>query len=62
MKRRKLIKILEKNGWWLDHHGANHDIYTNGSLLEPIPRHPDINEQTAKDIIKRTQNNHTKID
>lgn len=39
MKRKKLIKILTDNGWWLLRHGANHDIYTNGIKCEPIPRH-----------------------
>lgn len=57
MKRRKLIKSIEDNGWYFDHHGTNHDIYTNGKQYEPIPRHPDVNEQTAKDIIKRTKKN-----
>ena len=53
MKRRKLIKILEKNGWYLKRNGANHDLYTNGKVTETIPRHPDINERLAKEIIKR---------
>ena len=34
-----------------------HDIYTNGTQREEIPRHPDVNEQTAKDIIKRVKKN-----
>lgn len=53
MKRRDLIKKLEKNGWWLDSHGGNHDIYTNGKEKETIPRHSEIKEFLAKDIIKR---------
>lgn len=53
MKRRELIKKLESNGWWLMRSGSNHDIYTNGTKCEPIPRHPDINEILAKAIIKR---------
>lgn len=57
MKRRKLIKKIEENGWWFHHHGANHDMYTNGEQYMPIPRHPDVNEQTARDIIKRTEQN-----
>lgn len=55
MKRRKLIKILEKNGWYLKRNGANHDLYTNGKVTETIPRHPDINERLAKEIIKRQE-------
>lgn len=53
MKRKKLIKILTDNGWWLLRYGANHDIYTNGIKCEPIPRHREIDEMLAKAIIKR---------
>lgn len=53
MKRRDLIKKFEKRGWWLLKHGSNHDIYTNGSDIEPVPRHNEINENLAKAIIKR---------
>lgn len=53
MKQRDLVKRLEKRGWWLLKHGGNHDIYTNGTDIEPIPRHKEINENLAKAIIKR---------
>lgn len=53
MKRRDLIKKLENNGWWKLRGGANHDIYTNGKVSEPIPRHAEVNELLAKAIIKR---------
>ncbi|MCL2353250.1 MAG: type II toxin-antitoxin system HicA family toxin [Defluviitaleaceae bacterium] len=53
MKRRDLIKKLEKNGWYLLRHGANHDIYTNGLRNEPIGRHIEIDEKLAKKILKR---------
>ena len=53
MKRRDLIKILEKNGWYLLRNGANHDIYTNGVKTEPIPRHKEVSEELAKAIIRR---------
>lgn len=53
MKRKDLIKMLERNGWWLQRNGANHDIYTNGIRSEPIPRHSEIKEQLAKTIIRR---------
>lgn len=53
MKRRNLIKLLEKNGWHLLRNGANHDIYTNGKRFEPIPRHAEIKEQLAKFIIRK---------
>lgn len=57
VQRRKVIKILLKNKWWLERNGSNHDIYTNGTNSEPIPRHSDINELTWKAIVKR---NHLK--
>lgn len=53
MKRKELIKLLKRNGWWKIREGANHDIYTNGIKIEPIPRHNEINELLAKAIIKR---------
>ena len=53
MKRRDLIKRLETKGWYLQRHGANHDIYTDGSHKESIERHAEIPEPLAKAIIKR---------
>lgn len=53
MKRRELVKLLEKNGWYMKRNGGNHDLYTNGNDIEPIPRHSDINERLAKAIIKK---------
>lgn len=53
MKRRELIKLLEKNGWYIKRNGGNHDLYANGKQTEPIPRHPDINERLARSIIKK---------
>lgn len=53
MKRRDLIKLFENNGWWLMRNGANHDVYTNGKVTEPIPRNSEIKENLAKAIIKR---------
>ena len=45
MKRRDLIKLLEKNGCYLKRNGGNHDLYTYGNRIEPIP--------IAKSIIKK---------
>jgi len=52
-KRTDLIRLLEKNGWYLKRNGSNHDLYTNGKASETIPRHNEIKEQLAKAIIKR---------
>jgi len=53
MKRKDLIKLLESNGWYFKRNGGEHDIYTNGAKTEPIPRHSEINERLAKNIIKK---------
>lgn len=53
MKRKDLIKKLESNGWYLARNGANHDVYSNGTQTEMIPRHNEIKELLAKAIIKR---------
>lgn len=53
MKRRDLIRLLKSNGWYFLRSGANHEIYTNGKVMEAIPRHSEIKENLAKAIIKR---------
>jgi hypothetical protein len=53
MKRRDLIKMFEKKGWYLKRHGGDNDIYTNGVDCEPVSRQAEIDEILAKRIIKR---------
>lgn len=53
MKQRDLIKLLKKNGWEFDHHGANHDIYKKGTEQEAIGRHKELPEPIAQAIIRR---------
>ncbi len=53
MKNKELLELLERNGWYLKRNGNNHDIYTNGVDIEPIPRHREIKENLAKAIVKR---------
>ena len=53
MKRRDLIKKLEKAGFRFKEHGGNHDTYKRGRDTEQIPRHKEINEITAKNILKK---------
>ena len=53
MKRRDLIKMLERNGWYLKRNGGDHDIYTNGKEIEPVSRQVEIKERVAQAIIKR---------
>jgi len=53
MKRKDLIKKFESNGWWLKRHGSKHDVYTNGKATDFVSRQIEINEDLAKEIIKR---------
>jgi len=53
MKRKELVKLLEKGGFQFERHGGSHDIYVRNSEREEIPRHREINEQLAKAILKR---------
>ena len=53
MKRKDLIKKLVDNGWWLKRQDGGHDIYTNGTDIEPVARHAEIKENLAKAIIRR---------
>ena len=53
MKRKDLIKKLEKAGFVFSGHGGNHDTYKRGNETEQVPRHIEINEITAKKILKK---------
>lgn len=53
MKTKDLIKLLESNGWELKRYSADHDVYTNGTERESVPRHKEVKENLAKAIIKR---------
>ena len=44
MKRRDLIKLLEKNGWTFKRAGGNHDVYVKGNEREAVERHREIPE------------------
>ena len=53
MQKRKLLVLLKRNGWHLERHGSNHDIWTNDIDEGPIPRHRDVSERLAQSIIKK---------
>ena len=53
MKRKDLIKLFGRNGWYLEREGGSHTVYTNGRESEAIPRHTEINERLAKALIKK---------
>lgn len=57
MKKKELIKKLQGYGWWKYGEGANHEKWTNGEQKLPIPRHTEINEYTAKSIMKIVKSN-----
>jgi mRNA interferase HicA len=52
MKRKDLIKKLTDHGWSFLRHGGGHDIYTNGGFEQAIPRHTEVQEYLAKQILK----------
>ena len=54
MKRNLLLREIKKHGAIFIRHGKKHDIYKNPKtgMIEQIPRHSDIDEDLAKNIIK----------
>lgn len=52
MKRTDLVRILEKDGWYLKRNGGEHDIFAKGTARVVIPRHTEIKEGLAKKILK----------
>lgn len=53
MKHRDLIKKLEAAGYRVDRDDGGHTIYEKeGSRPVQVPRHREINENTAKSILK----------
>lgn len=53
MKQRDLIRMLEDAGFVFKEHGGNHDTYRRGKDIEQVPRHKEINEITAKRILRK---------
>jgi predicted RNA binding protein YcfA (HicA-like mRNA interferase family) len=52
VKRKDLIKRLAKAGYTKEREGSRHTIYSNGSSSVQVPRHTEVNENTAKEILK----------
>jgi len=59
MKRNLLLKLIRKQGAVFVRHGSKHDIYLNPKTgrIEQVPRHSDIEENLAKNIIKNISKN-----
>lgn len=57
MKRRELIRHLEKHGCELLREGAKHTVYVNRKTRRSstIPRHREINEDLARKICRDLQ-------
>ena len=55
MKFRDLIARITEDGAVLVRHGADHDWYRNviTGVAQPVPRHREVNELTARSIIKK---------
>ena len=54
MKRKNLVKEIERMGCVFIRHGGRHDWYQNPEtkVSQPIPRHDEIREYLAKHILK----------
>ena len=54
MKRRALLRRIDEEGCVLVRHGSGHDLYRNliTGKMDAVPRHAEINEYTARDIIR----------
>jgi len=54
-----LLKLIRKHGAIFIRHGRKHDIYINpkNGKIEQIPRHSDIEENLAKNILKNLSKN-----
>ena len=54
MKRRELLRHLERHGCELLREGANHTVYVNRSRgkVSTIPRHREVNEFLARKICR----------
>ncbi len=53
VKRRDLIRYLEKNSFYLLREGGKHTIYTNDVKVIPVKRHKQFDRITANEICKQ---------
>jgi mRNA interferase HicA len=52
VRRKTLERLLRELGWRLLRHGGGHDVWTNGTDLEYVPRHQEIHERLAAKILR----------
>ncbi len=55
MKRSDLERRLRELGWEFARHGGRHDVWAKGDHEIAVPRHREINEYTAKAILKEAR-------
>jgi predicted RNA binding protein YcfA (HicA-like mRNA interferase family) len=53
VKRRDLIRYLEKNGFYLLREGGKHTIFTNDKKVIPVKRHKQLDRITANELCKQ---------
>ena len=53
MKRKELIRLLERNGWQFEREGRKHTVYAKGKEEEFVPRHREVDEDLARGIVRR---------
>ena len=51
----KIRRRLEKDGWYLDRHGAGHDIYRHPKIegIVTLPRHTQVSPLVARSIARK---------
>ena len=52
VKLRELEKQLRRLGWRVSREGGKHTIWTDGVNEIAVPRHKEVNEYTARKILK----------
>ncbi len=55
MKRTEIESRLRAAGWARVRRGGRHDIWRRGELELAVPRHREVNEYTAKAILKTAE-------
>jgi mRNA interferase HicA len=55
MKRRALERRLRSLGFRYWRPGGRHDVWTNGEVEIAVPRHKEINEHTARAILREAK-------
>lgn len=53
MKRKDLLKKIREAGFTIKEGGEHSKVYRGSAMLTEVPRHTEINELTAKAILKK---------